>query len=60
MALTGALANRAAAQNQGGAGKSTFPNLPLISLNARIYAAVQVIAFFIGLVLVVVFGWKAA
>ena len=60
MALTGALANRAAAQIQASAEKSTFSKIPLIPSNARVYAAIQVITFFIGLVLVVIFGWKAS
>ena len=50
MALTGVLAERVEANSTAG----------ILKLNVRIFAGVQIALFFIGLALVVYFGWNAA
>ena len=50
MALTGVLAERVEANSTAG----------ILKPNVRIFAGVQIALFFIGLALVVYFGWNAA
>lgn len=56
MALTGTLARRAAASSADNSSPGPGTTAIMTS-NVRIFAALQITTFFIGLMLVVIFGW---